>query len=131
MIAGIGTDIVEIERIRAAVNKWGDTFLKRIFSESEISYCFSKRDPCPNLSGRFAVKEAAVKALSGVINGRNIYVRDIEVMNGPSGKPYIVLAEDIESLIDDPIILHISLSHERSYALATVIVEKKRLASPF
>jgi holo-[acyl-carrier protein] synthase len=125
MIAGIGTDIVEIERIRAAVNKWGDTFLKRIFSESEISYCFSKRDPCPNLSGRFAVKEAAVKALSGVINGRNIYVRDIEVMNGPSGKPYIVLAEDIESLIDDTIILHISLSHERSYALATVIVEKK------
>jgi holo-[acyl-carrier protein] synthase len=131
MIAGIGTDIVEIERIRAAVNKWGDTFLKRIFSESEISYCFSKRDPCPNLSGRFAVKEAAVKALSGVINGRNIYVRDIEVMNGPSGKPYIVLAEDIESLIDDTIILHISLSHERSYALATVIVEKKLLASPF
>ena len=125
MIAGIGTDIVEIERIRAAVNKWGDTFLKRIFSESEISYCFSKRDPCPNLSGRFAVKEAAVQALSGVINGRNIYVRDIEVMNGPSGKPYIVLAEDIESLIDDTIILHISLSHERSYALATVIVEKK------
>ncbi len=125
MIAGIGTDIVEIERMRAAVNRWGDTFLKRIFSESEISYCFSKRDPCTNLSGRFAAKEAAVKALSGVINGRNIYIRDIEVMNGPSGKPYIVLAEDIESLIDDTIILHISLSHERSYAIATVIVEKK------
>lgn len=125
MIAGIGTDIVEIERMRAAVNRWGDTFLKRIFSESEISYCFSKRDPCTNLSGRFAAKEAAVKALSGVINGRNIYIRDIEVMNGLSGKPYIVLAEDIESLIDDTIILHISLSHERSYAIATVIVEKK------
>ena len=125
MIAGIGTDIVEIERIRAAVNKWGDTFLQRIFSESEISYCFSKRDPFPNLSGRFAVKEATVKALSGVINGRNIYVGDIEVMNESSGKPYIVLAEDIMSLIDDTIIFHVSLSHERRYALATVIIEKK------
>jgi holo-[acyl-carrier protein] synthase len=130
MIAGIGTDIVEIERIRAAVNKWGDTFLKRIFSESEITYCFSKRDPFPNLAVRFAAKEAAVKALSGAIKDRNIYVGDIEVLNEPSGKPYIVLAEDIKSLIGDTIVLHLSLSHERDYALATVIVEKKRLLTP-
>ena len=100
MIAGIGTDIVEIERIRAAVNKWGDAFLKRIFSESEISYCFSKRDPFPNLAARFAAKEAAIKALSGLIVDRNIHVGEIEVLNEDSGKPFIVLAGRIKGLID-------------------------------
>ena len=123
MIAGIGTDIVEIERIRVAVNKWGDAFLKRIFSESEISYCFSKRDPFPNLSARFAAKEAAIKALSGLIKDRNIHVGDIEVLNESSGKPFIVLAERLKGFLDDPLVLHLTLSHERGHAIAMVVAE--------
>lgn len=125
MIAGIGTDIVEIDRIREAVDKWGDKFLKRIFSEAEIAYCFSKRDPFPNLAARFAVKEATVKALDGLLKDRNIFVGDIEVRNEPSGKPYIVLAERIESKLGETIVLHISLSHERGHAIATVIAENQ------
>ncbi|MGO9379376.1 MAG: holo-ACP synthase [Dissulfurispiraceae bacterium] len=125
MIAGIGIDIVEIERIRTAVDKWGNKFLKRIFSEHEISYCFSKRDPFLNLAGRFAAKEAAVKALSGLAGYHDINVGDIEVLNNPSGKPYVVFAEGINSHISNTVVLHISLSHERSYAIATVIAERK------
>ena len=125
MIAGIGTDIVEIERIRTAVNRWGDAFLKRIFSESEISYCFSKRDPFPSLSGRFAAKEAAIKALSGLISDKNIHIGEIMVLNEDSGKPFIVLAGRIKHLIDSALVLHLTLSHERGHAIAMVVAEKQ------
>jgi len=123
MICGIGTDIAEMERIRKAIDKWGRKFLKRIFSDKEIAYCYSKRDPIPHLSARFAAKEATVKALSCVIRDRHIYVGNIEVLNEPSGRPYIVLGEEIQGMIGN-IVLHLTISHERNYALATVIAEQ-------
>lgn len=64
MIVGIGTDIVEISRIKNAVAKWGERFLRKIFTENEISYCYKKKDPFPHLAVRFAAKEAVIKALS-------------------------------------------------------------------
>jgi holo-[acyl-carrier protein] synthase len=123
MILGVGTDIVEIERMRQAVNRWGEKFLRRIFSEREISYCYSKHDPYLHLSARFAAKEATVKALSGASIDRHLHVGDVEVMNETSGKPYIVLDGEIKEAIG-MLILHVTLSHERNYALATVIAEK-------
>ena len=122
MILGIGTDIVEICRIREAVNKWGEKFLKRIFSRREIDYCFFKRDPFPHLSARFAAKEAAMKAMSGFIT--HIGISDIEVLNEPSGRPYIVLDENLNSLVPGNAVLHLTMTHERSHAAATVIVER-------
>jgi len=123
MICGIGTDITEIQRMREAVDKWGMKFLKRIFSDREIAYCYARRDPFPHLSARFAAKEATVKALSCMVRDRHISVGDVEVLNETSGRPYIVLGAEINNIVGD-IIVRLSISHERNYALATVIAEQ-------
>lgn len=123
MILGIGTDIVEVERMREAADKWGDRFLKRIFSDREIRYCYSKKNPFPHLSARFAAKEAAVKALSGIINDRRVLVADIEVSNESSGRPVLSIkgaAKELTARIS----FHVTLSHEKDYAVATVIAEQ-------
>lgn len=122
VICGVGTDIVEIVRIREAVEKWGDHFLRKVFSENEITYCYSKNDPALHLAARFAAKEACIKALSTSITD-HMSMKDIEVSNDPSGKPLInVNRNEISS---GRIILHLSLSHERHYAVATVIAEQQ------
>jgi holo-[acyl-carrier protein] synthase len=123
MICGIGTDIAEVERMQEAVDKWGRKFLERIFTEREIAYCYSKRNPFPHLSARFAAKEAAVKALSCVVRDRHVYLGEVEVLNETSGRPRIVLGEEIKSLAGN-LVLHLTISHERNYALATVIAEQ-------
>jgi holo-[acyl-carrier protein] synthase len=123
MICGIGTDIAEIVRMREAVDKWGRKFLKHIFSDREITYCYSKRDPFPHLSARFAAKEATVKALSCIIRDRHLSIGDIEVLNESSGRPYIILSEEIKGMVGN-LVLHLTISHERNYALATVIAEQ-------
>jgi holo-[acyl-carrier protein] synthase len=121
MICGIGTDIVEIGRIRETVRKWEDHFLAKVFSAGEVAYCNSKSDPVLHLAARFAVKEAAIKALSGAISG-HIALSEIEVVNEPSGKPLINIKSAEFSSTN--IKLHLSISHERNYAIATVIAEK-------
>ncbi len=122
MICGVGTDIVEIVRIREAVEKWEEHFLKKIFSENEITYCYSRNDPALHLAARFAAKEACIKALSTSITDY-ISMKDIEVRNEPSGKPSIHICKNSTSL--GRITLHLSLSHERQYAVATVIAEEQ------
>ena len=122
MICGVGTDIVEILRIREAVEKWGDTFLNKIYSEPEITYCYSRNDPALHLAARFAAKEACIKALSTSITDY-ISMKDIEVRNEPSGKPSIHICKNGTSL--GRITLHLSLSHERQYAVATVVAEEQ------
>lgn len=122
MIYGIGTDIVEISRIRDAVEKWGERFFKKIFTDSELSYCHKKKDPFPHLAVRFAAKEALIKALSNTEDRVN--VKDIEVLNHPSGKPFIKILNS-KLLTLNPFIIHLTLTHERSYAIATVVLERK------
>jgi holo-[acyl-carrier protein] synthase len=78
MIYGTGIDIVQTERIREAVDRWGERFLARIFTQDEISYAYKKKDPFLPLSVRFAAKEAFIKALS---HDQNIPLIDIEVRN--------------------------------------------------
>jgi len=122
VIYGIGTDIVEIGRIRDAVDKWGDRFLKRIYTDNEIAYCYRKKDPFPHLAARFAAKEALFKA-------SNIHASfsDIETVNEDSGKPFIHFREDLltASFKSKSLLVHVTLSHERSHAIATVILERK------
>jgi holo-[acyl-carrier protein] synthase len=121
MICGIGTDIVEVNRIREAVRKWRDHFLKRVFSEAEITYCFSRSDPALHLAARFAAKEAAIKAVSFAGPG-HLSLSDIEVINEPSGKPALkIRSADFDS---SGIRFHLSISHERSYAIASIVAEK-------
>lgn len=129
MIYGIGTDIVEIGRIKDAVEKWDDRFLKKIYTDKEIAYCYTKKDPFPNLAARFAAKEAFIKALandsyeSGVLHSKTLNFKAIEILNHPNGKPYIVSPD--AALKGESLLVHVTLSHERSHAIATVILERK------
>src|SRR5215213_12028463 len=88
-ILGLGFDATDIPRIASAVERYGDRFLRRIFTEREIAYCTRRRDPVPHLAGRFAAKEAAMKAL-GTGHSRGVLWKDIEVVRG-SGPPQLRL----------------------------------------
>ncbi|MFA4843330.1 MAG: holo-ACP synthase [Candidatus Margulisiibacteriota bacterium] len=124
MIKGIGIDIIEIDRIRSAVETYGEKFLARVFTAREISYCWrSKAYRIPELAVRFAAKEAYSKALGTGITGfgrRNSGVswQDIEIVNNVQGKPLI----SFKGMLADK--AQVSLSHSRDYAVATVYVEE-------
>lgn len=126
MIVGLGTDLVEIGRIQRAVERWGDHFLDRIFTAAERAYCMdSKKNPYPHLAARFAAKEAVIKALTplrapgeGAPN-----LTDIEVANDAAGRPDIRLHGPARSVLKDHQ-LHVSLSHEKHYAVATVVLAR-------
>jgi len=86
MIYGIGIDIVKIERMKNVVEKWGNRFLERVFTEGEISYCYEKKEPFLSLAVRFAAKEALIKAVGSI---DSVSLRDIEVVNVETGKPIL------------------------------------------
>lgn len=113
MIEAIGIDIVSNERIKKLYEKFGERFLRKIFTEGEIKYCFSYSDPIPHLAGRFATKEAIIKALG---KPRGLKLKDIEVINTPQGKPTAFLSN-----MEDRKIL-ISLSHEKTHTVALAIL---------
>ena len=87
-IIGIGLDATDIPRISAAIARYGDRFTHRVFTEAEIAYCSSKHRPAPHYAGRFAAKEAAMKALGTGLT-RGVTWRDIEVVRG-GGPPRLV-----------------------------------------
>jgi holo-[acyl-carrier protein] synthase len=87
-IIGIGMDATEIERIEAAVARFGDRFLRRIFTDGEIAYATRRRNPAPHFAGRFAAKEAAMKAL-GTGHSRGVLWKDIEVVRAPGEPPQL------------------------------------------
>lgn len=122
MIAGIGVDIVEIGRIRALVGRHGERFLKRCFSAEEIRHCAQRMDPSPGLAARFAAKEAMLKAL-GTGLAKGMHYRDIQVEG--EGQPQIRLTGKARAIAEIMGIrgVHVSLSHERTHAVAMVIVE--------
>lgn len=122
MIVGIGVDMVEVERIEK--KRSNDAFLKVAFTEQEILYCKDKAHAAEHFAGRFAVKEAFLKALGTGFIG-NLDFRQVEVINNTDGKPVLVLSgaalEKANELGASK--FHISLSHEKKYAIAFVILE--------
>lgn len=122
MIYGIGIDIVRIERLRKAVERWGSKFLERIFTRNEIDYCYEKKEPYLSLSVRFAAKEALIKAIGSEIP---VSFTDIEVLNYGSGRPFLKINGALESYFNEKAIkcTHLSLSHEREYGVACVVLE--------
>src|SRR3977135_2990439 len=90
MIVGLGMDIAEVDRIAAAIERHGGAFLKRVFTPAEIAYCEKHRNRTERFAGRFAAKEAAMKAL-GTGWARGVRWLDIEVVREPSGKPTLKL----------------------------------------
>jgi len=124
MIYGIGIDIVKIERMREVVEKWEERFLQRVFTPNEIAYCYHKRDPFPSLSVRFAAKEAVIKA-SG--SHASIPLIDIEVVNDDRGNPAIQPRGALKAFFRERAVsqAHLSLSHEKEYGIAFVVLERQ------
>jgi len=123
MIIGLGTDICNIDRIKGAYNRLGERFLRRIYTVSEVDYCFGKRDPFPHLAGIYAAKEATKKALGTTI--QYISLNDIEVIHTPSGCPGLRILGRSGEIVEQIGIkkLNISISHDRPSAIASVILE--------
>jgi holo-[acyl-carrier protein] synthase len=119
MIVGLGTDIIEIERVRSSIQRHGLHFLNRLFSQKEQDYCYRFQDPSPHFAGRFAAKEAIAKAF-GTGFGAQLSWHDIEIINDELGKPVVHLSESLQKKYNNPLI-HLSLSHCTTHATATAI----------
>ena len=127
MIVGTGIDIVEVFRMRDAINKWGDNFLTKVFTNKEIRYSNSKRFAPQHFAARFAAKEAVVKAF-GVARKYPLNWTDIEIFNNEEGKPVILFSNDALKLkkrkkVNEVVV---SMSHSKNYAVANVILLRKR-----
>jgi holo-[acyl-carrier protein] synthase len=124
MILGTGIDIIEVARIDASFQKFGDRFLQRILRPDEIAYCLSHKRPAPFLAARFAAKEAISKAFGTGI-GAQLGWQDIEVARKPSGEPFVILHEPAEKLLRERggRIVHLTLSHTEQHACAMAILE--------
>ena len=124
MIVGTGVDIVEVERVAAAIERFGQRFLRRIFTEAEIRYCDSKKNRMERYAARFAAKEAAFKALGTGWN-RGVAWREAEVGHAPGGRPTLsftgAAAKHAQRLGVKRASL--SLSHTKNLAVAQVILE--------
>ena len=124
MILGIGTDIIEVERIQTALQRFGDSFLQRILRPEEISYCHGFKNPAPHIAVRFAAKEAIAKAF-GTGMGAQLGWLDLQVCRKASGEPFIVLHGAGQTLFAArrATQLLITLSHTHNYATAVAILE--------
>lgn len=118
-IYGIGTDITECVRIAQMIDKHGELFLTRVYTQHEIAYCSARRAATQHYAGRWAAKEAALKAI-GTGWSRGIHWTDIEVVNAVGGKPSIVIGGEARAICEQRGIgeLLISISHCRNYAVA-------------
>jgi holo-[acyl-carrier protein] synthase len=125
MIVGIGIDIIEIRRLRGALERHGDRFIRRIFTAGEQEYCRGHRDPAPYFAARFAAKEALFKALGTGWAGGVTWL-DAEVCRDDRGAPRLALsgkAHEISGALGTQAI-HLSLSHAEESSVAMVILEK-------
>jgi holo-[acyl-carrier protein] synthase len=118
-LKGIGNDIIEIERIRLSINRHGQHFLNRLFTQKEQDYCLKFKDPVPHFAGRFSAKEAVAKAL-GTVFGSELAWHDIEILTDDLGKPIVTLSNTVKQRFNNPTIL-VSISHSTSHATAVAI----------
>ncbi|MFV0446634.1 MAG: holo-ACP synthase [Planctomycetaceae bacterium] len=122
MIIGLGTDIIEVPRIGEMIERHGELFLQRVYTEQEIRYCQRKKGAMQHYAGRWAAKEAVMKTL-GTGFSKGVGFKDIEVCTHKSGAPFCVLhggAADVAQRIGIDEVL-ITISHCRTYATATAI----------
>jgi holo-[acyl-carrier protein] synthase len=114
MIYGIGIDIVNIVRFKKAIERWGERLERRLFTDGELRYCLGRSHPERHLAVRFAAKEALFKALGGPLPFRNV-----EITRGQSGRPAVRVAG-----LQEGYRFNISISHEREFGVAQVVVER-------
>jgi holo-[acyl-carrier protein] synthase len=124
LIVGLGVDIAEVARVKAAIERHGKTFLLRVYTAREIEYCEGFRNKFERYAGRFAAKEAAMKAL-GTGWSRGVRWVDVEVVRERGGRPTIALLGEAGKIAERLGVRHIALSitHTETQALAQVIFE--------
>ncbi len=124
MIYGVGTDIVNIERVKKVLSKNRDGFIKRVLSEHEQALLANKADSAAYLAKRFAAKEAFAKALGTGI-GRVVSFQDLTVRNNENGKPHFIPSEKLRQYLVKKNIkqAHLSISDESKNAIAFVVLE--------
>ena len=124
MIVGMGTDLAEVDRIRAAIEKHGKRFIERVFTPGEIAYVERKANRFERYAARFAAKEAGMKAI-GTGWRHGVRWQDFEVSNLPSGKPALALHGVAETFAERLGVRNIALSltHTAAQAMAVVILE--------
>jgi holo-[acyl-carrier protein] synthase len=123
VIRGIGIDILEIQRIQHAIERYGDIFLDKVFTSSEIAYCKGKDNMFQHFAARLASKEAFSKALATGWRGAFRW-KDVEVINDPSGQPQIHLHGSLEDNLSASTIF-VTLSHSDSHVVAAVVIENQ------
>ena len=124
MISGIGIDIIEVNRVKESIERFGDRVLNRLFTPKEIEYCSARKNAVLHFAGRFAAKEAAFKAM-GKGWGGDISWKEIEITNLPSGAPRIAFYGKALELTTSQKIsaAFVSISHIDQLATAVVILE--------
>jgi holo-[acyl-carrier protein] synthase len=125
MIVGVGLDLVKINRIRAITERWPSKFLDRLYTQAERRYCLARPSPYASLAGRFAAKEAVLKALgTGWSDG--ISWHDIQVLNDRTGRPRATVSGRVKALMTRAGVtgIHVSLSHDTDYAVAEAVLTK-------
>jgi holo-[acyl-carrier protein] synthase len=123
-ILGIGVDVVKVERIAESLARFGERMERRLFTEGELAYCRSFRDPLPHLAARFAAKEAASKAL-GTGLSQGVGWKDFEVIQPGGRQPRLALQGRGRELFEalGCTTAHVSLTHDGGLAIATVVFE--------
>ena len=114
MVLGTGIDIIEVSRIKKAIDRWGDHFLRHVFNQEEIDYAKSRKNPTQHYAARFAAKEAVFKAIG---DNPEIGWKDLKILNDKNGKPYCIFND---KNFNNKIL--ISISHTENYAVANAII---------
>jgi holo-[acyl-carrier protein] synthase len=124
MVIGLGTDLIEIERIERSVARFGERFLERVFTPGEIAYCHAKKGPAESFAARFAAKEAGAKALGTGIS-RGVSWREFEVKRKPGQRPELHLSGRAAEIARELGVrrMSLSLTHSREMSMAVVVAE--------
>jgi len=121
MVLGIGIDIIEIDRIRESVDKYGEKFLQKIYTTNELDYCLKKQNKFQHLAARFAAKEAVFKAMESSWK-KGMSWKDIEISNKPSGMPIVKLNGKLKTFLASDKSLKISMSHSDNYVTCIALI---------
>ncbi len=116
-IKGVGVDLVRVARIEKAVRRWGDKFLDRVFTGDELEYCLSRRRRYEHLAGRFAAKEAVIKAL-----GKRVSWKSVEILPGNHGVPEVDFPREGIEGVSPEAKVNLSITHVEELAAAFAVL---------
>jgi len=124
LVIGLGTDLIEIARIERSYARYGEAFLRRVFTPGEVAYCMAKKNFAESLAARFAAKEAGAKALGTGIS-RGVNWREFEVRRAPGQRPELHLSGRALQIADrlGVRLVSLTLSHSRLLSIAVVVAE--------